>query len=81
MRWDQHAIGASNNGLTRSAPPAPPGVCRRLFLAVCPLLDSVAGWSDGYTRQEFRLPPLGLDVWVIKWSEGLRLLGAPSAPS
>ena len=30
-----------------------------------PLLGLVSGWSDGYTRREFRLPPLRLGVWVV----------------
>ena len=38
----------------------PPGACcRRPVLAVCPLLDLVTGWSDGFTCRKCRLPPLG----------------------
>ena len=58
------ATPAFTNQPTRSAP-RPPGACRRLVLAVCPLLDLVSRWSDGDTHWECRLPPLELGVWKV----------------
>ena len=50
----------------QTRPASRPDACHRPVLAVCPLLDLVSGWPDGYTRGECRLPPLGLGIWVVR---------------